>query len=51
MADQGTKKCAHAGCNCMAKGDDKYCGPLCKDSGDTLDIACNCGHSECRIKA
>lgn len=41
------EKCAHPACNCMATGDGGYCSQYCHDAGDTLELACNCGHPGC----
>ena len=45
MADQG--KCAHPACNCRAPEGEKYCSTYCHDAGDTVELACNCGHPGC----
>jgi hypothetical protein len=42
------RKCAHPACNCTVRensGD--YCSPYCHDAADTIEISCNCGHTEC----
>ncbi len=44
MADP--KKCKHPACNCHTVND--YCSTACEDAGDTLEIACNCGHPGCK---
>jgi metallothionein len=41
------QKCAHPACNCMAAKDSKYCSTYCHDAGNTLELACNCGHPGC----
>ena len=41
------KKCAHPACNCKVQGNEKYCCDYCHDSGNKLEIACNCHHAEC----
>ena len=41
------KKCAHPACTCTVDRDTKYCSQSCKDSGDTTEISCNCGHAGC----
>jgi hypothetical protein len=43
------KKCAHPACNCTVGEDDKYCTQYCKDAGDEVEIACDCGHPACEI--
>ena len=43
------KKCAHPSCKCQAEEDSKYCSPYCEAAGDTTEIACNCGHSNCGV--
>jgi hypothetical protein len=42
-----TKKCAHPACNCTT--DEKYCSDYCRDAGDEVEIACDCGHDVCEI--
>jgi len=44
-----TKKCAHPACSCLARKDSKYCSQYCEDTGDTTEIACNCGHANCAV--
>lgn len=41
------KQCAHPACSCRVDKDSKYCSQYCRDAGDTLEIACNCGHADC----
>lgn len=31
----------------MAPKDSKYCSEYCHDSGDRVEISCNCGHPGC----
>lgn len=45
------KKCAHPSCKFQAEEDSKYCSPYCEAAGDTIEIACNCGHSDCGVHA
>ncbi|MCU1275418.1 MAG: hypothetical protein JWO48_2849 [Bryobacterales bacterium] len=45
------KKCAHPSCTCQAEEDSKYCSPYCEAAGDTIELACNCGHSGCGVHA
>ncbi len=47
MADDKDKRCAHPGCNCPRSKDSDYCSPSCEGAGDTAEITCNCGHSDC----
>lgn len=47
---QNDKVCAHRGCNCAPREDSKYCSPYCEDAGDTLELACNCGHPGCGVE-
>ena len=44
------KVCAHTGCNCTPREDSKYCSPYCEAAGDTLELACNCGHAGCGVE-
>src|SRR6516164_4013963 len=44
-------KCARPSCNCEATGESNYCSQYCADAGDTLEIACNCGHAVCGMAA
>jgi hypothetical protein len=43
----GNKKCAHPACNCHATEESSYCSPYCADAGDTVELACSCGHPGC----
>ena len=47
MAEEKRKKCAHPACNCLVEHGKKYCSDYCHDAGSTMEIACNCRHSEC----
>jgi hypothetical protein len=40
-------KCAHPACNCPAAKGSNYCSEYCHDAGDTLELACGCGHPGC----
>lgn len=40
-------KCAHPACGCPAAEGSKYCSTYCQDAGDTIEIACGCGHNGC----
>jgi len=42
-----SKKCAHAGCSCMAPEGKKFCSQMCEDSKGTTTLKCHCGHSGC----
>jgi len=46
MADE-RNTCDHPGCNCAATGDSDYCSPYCQTAGDSVELACNCGHEGC----
>jgi hypothetical protein len=35
----------------MAEKDSKYCSTYCEDAGDTVELACNCGHAGCGVGA
>ena len=45
------KKCAHPACNCMVDQGQKYCSDYCHDSGNKIEIACNCHHATCEAGA
>ena len=45
------KKCAHPACNCMVDGNKKFCCDYCHDSGNKIEIACNCHHATCEAGA
>ena len=47
---QSKDVCAHVGCSCTRREDSKYCSPYCEDAGDTLELACNCGHPGCGVE-
>ncbi len=46
MADKN--KCAHPSCSCPKADDSNYCSAYCEGAGDTIEIACNCGHAGCQ---
>jgi len=49
MAD--AKPCAHASCNCPVEPSGrfgKYCSEHCKQSGDKIELRCDCQHQPCR---
>ncbi len=39
-------KCSHPACNCHTA--DAYCSTHCEDAGDSLELACDCGHPGCQ---
>ena len=41
-------KCAHPACSCTAIKGSKYCSQYCSDARETVELACNCGHSGCK---
>lgn len=43
------KQCAHPLCSCEPAEGSEYCSQYCADAGDTLEIACNCGHADCAM--
>jgi hypothetical protein len=45
------KKCAHPACNCLVDQGKKYCSDYCHDSGNKIEIACNCHHAICEAPA
>lgn len=45
--ERGNDICAHQGCNCPTREHSKYCSPYCEAAGDTLELACGCGHAGC----
>jgi hypothetical protein len=48
MADND--KCAHVGCECRVKEDEKYCSEYCENAEDTgvAEIGCGCELNACR---
>jgi hypothetical protein len=49
MAEQqGDRKCAHEGCECMARPGNKYCSDYCQRAGHMTELHCNCQHPECK---
>jgi len=46
---KSNEQCAHPACRCNVGEDGKYCSPYCKDAGDSVEIACNCGHAGCAV--
>ncbi len=47
MADDDREKCEHVICTCMADEDSDYCSAYCESAGDSVELACNCGHPGC----
>ncbi len=47
MADE-KETCKNPVCGCASAADGKYCSASCEGSGQTIEIDCDCGHSECR---
>jgi hypothetical protein len=49
MADEdNVRRCAAACCSCAVEAGQKYCGPSCQGSGDTIQLDCDCGHDGCQ---
>jgi hypothetical protein len=50
MTTNEPNKCAHIPCRCAVNGNDKYCGPACKEAGGKeVEIACQCDHAPCPL--
>jgi hypothetical protein len=49
MADM--KKCGNPACSCVPNEKEKFCSPHCESAKGTTEIACQCGHSDCRGEA
>lgn len=49
MADRekDDSECAHVICTCSRGEDSAYCSAYCETAGDTVELACDCGHSSC----
>jgi hypothetical protein len=50
MADKhDERKCNHEICNCRVPEGEDYCSPHCEatDSGEVMNINCDCGHPNC----
>jgi hypothetical protein len=43
----GTKKCAHAACNCQVPDGQKYCSAKCESAKKMTELMCQCGHPGC----
>jgi hypothetical protein len=42
------KKCAHQQCQCMVRGDKRFCSHYCEDANDSDPTSvCTCGHPGC----
>jgi hypothetical protein len=46
MADEDNK-CQNAPCTCPAPSDGKYCSASCEGAGKTIELDCDCGHTDC----
>lgn len=46
--EEKKNKCAHPACSCTEQKGSKYCSQYCHDAGETVELACNCGHSGCK---
>jgi len=42
------RKCAHAGCGCLADPGSDYCSPECERSNGSMGAICGCNHEICR---
>jgi hypothetical protein len=49
MTTTDAHKCANAACGCMTTSA-KHCSPRCEALEMRPDIACSCGHAECKDK-
>jgi hypothetical protein len=47
MADRDRETCEHSICNCPQPDDGSYCSPYCETAGDSVELACDCGHTGC----
>lgn len=47
MAEENRETCEHPSCNCVQAEDSSYCSPYCQTAGDSVELACNCGHPGC----
>ncbi len=44
----GPKQCANITCLCDVKGEEEYCGEVCRARGrENVEIACQCNHLAC----
>ena len=44
-------KCAHPACSCTVPEKSefgKYCSEHCKEKRDTIELRCDCQHTQCR---
>jgi hypothetical protein len=49
MAEQqAERRCAHEGCQCIARPGSKYCSDYCERAGGMTELHCNCQHAGCR---
>jgi len=42
------KKCAHVSCSCNVSDGEKYCSAACEGAKDVTELACQCGHTNCK---
>jgi hypothetical protein len=49
MPDKPKGTCAHPACRCIVPEGTKYCSQYCEDSGDTMEISCDCEHPGCSL--
>jgi hypothetical protein len=47
MAEENRETCEHSICSCARPEDSSYCSPYCETAGDSVELACNCGHPGC----
>lgn len=45
--DDDDSRCQHVICTCKRSEDSAYCSVYCETAGDTIELACDCGHSTC----
>ncbi|HYP26201.1 MAG TPA: hypothetical protein VE262_05750 [Blastocatellia bacterium] len=45
--DRDDTQCAHEICTCSKADDSAYCSVYCETAGDTVELACDCGHPGC----
>lgn len=49
MADEREENvCGNATCSCKVAEGQKYCSASCEGSGSTIELDCDCSHTECR---
>lgn len=42
------QKCSHPACSCTAPAGQSYCSTSCADAKSITELACQCGHPQCR---